>query len=198
MRAQIEGYMREVPCSTCHGARLNPLSLAVTVDGRTIDEVCGLSIRDSAAALGLTGAVGAGSGHRRSGAQGDQRPAQVPARRGAGVSDPGPLGGHAQRGEAQRLRLASQIGSGLVGVLNCCWDEPSIGLHQRDNRRLIDTLERMRDLGNTVLVVEHDEETVRVADYVVDIGPGAGRARRHRGPLRHRCRPDEEQGFAHR
>ena len=86
-------------------------------------------------------------------------------------------------GEAQRIRLASQIGSGLVGVLYVL-DEPSIGLHQRDNQRLIDTLVRLRDLGNTVIVVEHDEETIRVADHVVDIGPGRGRARRSRSSCR--------------
>ena len=86
-------------------------------------------------------------------------------------------------GEAQRIRLASQIGSGLVGVLYVL-DEPSIGLHQRDNQRLIGTLERLRDLGNTVIVVEHDEETIRVADHVVDVGPGCGGARRADRPLR--------------
>ena len=96
-------------------------------------------------------------------------------------------------GEAQRIRLASQIGSGLVGVLYVL-DEPSIGLHQRDNQRLIDTLVRLRDLGNTVIVVEHDEETIRVADHVVDIGPGRGRARRRdrrRGHARRTCSPSQ-------
>ncbi len=96
-------------------------------------------------------------------------------------------------GEAQRIRLASQIGSGLVGVLYVL-DEPSIGLHQRDNRRLLDTLVRLRDLGNTVIVVEHDEETIRAADHVVDIGPGRGRARRPGGLHRHRARSAQGQG----
>ena len=90
-------------------------------------------------------------------------------------------------GEAQRIRLATQIGSGLVGVLYVL-DEPSIGLHQRDNRRLIETLVRLRDLGNTLIVVEHDEDTIRTADWAVDIGPGRGGARRVRGPLRDRSR----------
>ena len=103
-------------------------------------------------------------------------------------------------GEAQRIRLASQIGSGLVGVLYVL-DEPSIGLHQRDNQRLIGTLERLRDLGNTVIVVEHDEETIRVADHVVDIGPGRGGARRQRRARRpgHGARRlADQQGVAHR
>ena len=102
-------------------------------------------------------------------------------------------------GEAQRIRLASQIGSGLVGVLYVL-DEPSIGLHQRDNQRLIGTLERLRNLGNTVIVVEHDEETIRTADYVVDIGPGSGGARRHRGARRPGHRPRrtaDQQGVHH-
>ncbi|MDE0614985.1 MAG: excinuclease ABC subunit UvrA [bacterium] len=173
VRAQIEGYMREVPCSTCQGARLNPLSLAVTVDNRTIDEVCGLSIRDSAAALASLELS------ERDQAIAGQVLKEINARLkflldvGLEYLTLGRSAGTLSGGEAQRIRLASQIGSGLVGVLYVL-DEPSIGLHQRDNRRLIDTLERMRDLGNTVLVVEHDEETVRVADYVVDIGPGAG------------------------
>ncbi|MCY3862840.1 MAG: excinuclease ABC subunit UvrA, partial [bacterium] len=173
VRAQIEGYMREVPCSTCQGARLNPLSLAVTVDNRTIDEVCGLSIRDSAAALASLELS------ERDQAIAGQVLKEINARLkflldvGLEYLTLGRSAGTLSGGEAQRIRLASQIGSGLVGVLYVL-DEPSIGLHQRDNRRLIDTLERMRDLGNTVLVVEHDEETVRVADHVVDIGPGAG------------------------
>ncbi len=173
VRAQIEGYMREVPCPGCNGARLNPLSLAVTVDGRTIDEVCSLSIRDSAAALASLDLS------ERDQAIAGQVLKEINARLaflldvGLEYLTLGRSAGTLSGGEAQRIRLASQIGSGLVGVLYVL-DEPSIGLHQRDNRRLIDTLERMRDLGNTVLVVEHDEETVRVADHVVDIGPGAG------------------------
>ncbi len=172
-RSQIEGYMREVDCSKCGGARLNPLSLAVTVGGHTIAEVCSLSIRDSAAAL-----VSLELSERDQTIAG-QVLKEINARLkflldvGLEYLTLGRSAGTLSGGEAQRIRLASQIGSGLVGVLYVL-DEPSIGLHQRDNRRLIETLERMRDLGNTVLVVEHDEETVRVADHVVDIGPGAG------------------------
>jgi len=173
VREQIEGYMREVPCHTCNGARLKPLSLAVTIDGRNIADLCALSIGEAAKTL---------SDFRLS--ERDRMIAErvvkeINARMGflldVGLDylslsrSAGTLAG----GEAQRIRLASQIGSGLVGVLYVL-DEPSIGLHQKDNRRLIETLLRLRDLGNTVLVVEHDEETIRVADHVVDIGPGAG------------------------
>jgi excinuclease ABC subunit A len=173
MREQIEGYMREVPCSECDGARLKPESLAVTVGGRNLFEVCNLSIRDSTkfvADLRLS---------ERDHLIADRVLKEVKARLQFLVDvgldylslnrNAGTLAG----GEAQRIRLASQIGSGLVGVLYVL-DEPSVGLHQRDNRKLIDTLVRLRDLGNTVIVVEHDEETIRTADHVVDIGPGAG------------------------
>ncbi len=172
-RTQIEGYMRQVPCSGCGGARLNPLSRAVTVDGRTIAEVCDMSIRDAAEALASLALS------ERDQVIAAQVLKEINARLkflldvGLEYLSLGRSAGTLSGGEAQRIRLASQIGSGLVGVLYVL-DEPSIGLHQRDNRRLIETLERMRDLGNTVLVVEHDEETVRVADHVVDIGPGAG------------------------
>ena len=172
-REQIEGYMREVPCPACNGARLRPESLAVTIDDKNIYEVGELSISNAAtflAALELS-----------------ERDRMIAERVEKEVNErlkflldvgldyltlnrsSATLAG----GEAQRIRLASQIGSGLVGVLYVL-DEPSIGLHQRDNQRLIDTLVRLRDLGNTVIVVEHDEETIRVADHVVDIGPGAG------------------------
>jgi excinuclease ABC subunit A len=172
-REAIEGYMREVPCPTCGGARLRPLSLGVTIDGHTIAEICDMSIGDAAKALaGL-------SLSERDRIIAERVVKEINARMGF-LLDVGldyltlsrsaaTLAG----GEAQRIRLASQIGSGLVGVLYVL-DEPSIGLHQRDNRRLIDTLTRLRDLGNTVIVVEHDEDTISVADHVVDIGPGAG------------------------
>ena len=173
MREQIEGYMREVPCSECSGARLKPESLAVTVGGSNLFEVCDLSIRDSTkfvADLRLS---------ERDHLIADRVLKEVNARLQFLVDvgldylslnrNAGTLAG----GEAQRIRLASQIGSGLVGVLYVL-DEPSVGLHQRDNRKLIDTLVRLRDLGNTVIVVEHDEETIRTADHVVDIGAGAG------------------------
>jgi excinuclease ABC subunit A len=172
-REQIEGYMREVPCPTCSGARLRPLSLGVTIDGHSISEICDMSIGDAAKTLaGL-------SLSERDRLIAERVVKEVNARMGF-LLDVGldylslsrsaaTLAG----GEAQRIRLASQIGSGLVGVLYVL-DEPSIGLHQRDNRRLIDTLIRLRELGNTVIVVEHDEDTISVADHVVDIGPGAG------------------------
>jgi excinuclease ABC subunit A len=172
-REQFEGYMREVPCPECGGARLKPFSLGVTVAGHTIADLCAMSIREAAAAIEVLEL----SERDRLIAERVQK--EVNARLGF-LLDVGldylSLGRSAATlagGEAQRIRLASQIGSGLVGVLYVL-DEPSIGLHQRDNRRLIETLLRLRDLGNTVLVVEHDEETIKVSDYVVDIGPGAG------------------------
>ena len=172
-REQFEGYMREVPCSACGGARLRPFTLAVTVNGKNISEVCEMSIGDSAKFL-----AGLQLGERDR-MIAERVTKEINARLGflldVGLDyltlarSAGTLAG----GEAQRIRLASQIGSGLVGTLYVL-DEPSIGLHQRDNRRLIDTLTRLRDLGNTVLVVEHDEETIRESDWIVDIGPGAG------------------------
>jgi excinuclease ABC subunit A len=172
-REQYEGYMRQVPCGACNGARLKPASLAVTINDQNISEVCDLSIGESAkflAALELS---------ERDRMIAERVTKEVNARLGflldVGLDyltlsrSAGTLAG----GEAQRIRLASQIGSGLVGTLYVL-DEPSVGLHQRDNRRLIDTLTRLRDLGNTVIVVEHDEETIRESDWVVDIGPGAG------------------------
>jgi excinuclease ABC subunit A len=172
-REQYEGYMREVPCTACGGARLKPASLAVTVNDLNIAEVCDMAIGESAkflAALELS---------ERERLIAERVTKEINARLGF-LLDVGldylSLSRYAATlagGEAQRIRLASQIGSGLVGTLYVL-DEPSIGLHQRDNRRLIDTLLRLRDLGNTVLVVEHDEETIREADWIVDIGPGAG------------------------
>ncbi len=172
-REYIEGYMREVPCGTCEGARLNDYTLAVTVSGHNIYELCSLPIRE---AIDLIASL-----------ELDERQTTIAERvlkeidsRLRFLVDVGLdyLNLHRSAstlsgGEAQRIRLASQIGSGLVGVLYVL-DEPSIGLHQRDNHKLIETLKRLRDLGNTVLVVEHDEDTIRVADHVVDIGPGAG------------------------
>jgi excinuclease ABC subunit A len=169
----IEGYMREVPCAECHGARLKPESLAVTVGGRNIDELCSLSIGRAAEAIGALELS------ERERMIGERVLREIQARVqflldvGLDYLSLNRSAGTLAGGEAQRIRLASQIGSGLVGVLYVL-DEPSIGLHQRDNRKLIDTLLRLRDLGNTVIVVEHDEETIRVADHIVDIGPGAG------------------------
>jgi excinuclease ABC subunit A len=172
-REQIEGYMREVHCPECDGARLKPESLGVTVDGRNIHEVCDLSIRQAAEVLaGLKLSA-------RDRMIAERVVKEINARVtflldvGLDYLSLNRSSATLAGGEAQRIRLASQIGSGLVGVLYVL-DEPSIGLHQRDNRKLIDTLVRLRDLGNSVIVVEHDEETIRVADHVVDIGPGAG------------------------
>ncbi len=172
-RAHLEGYMRLVPCAGCGGSRLNPMSLAVTVDGHSIGDLCDMSIADAAKTLGELQLS------ERDALIAEQVLKEILSRLGflldVGLDYLTMSRGAATLagGEAQRIRLASQVGSGLVGVLYVL-DEPSIGLHQRDNRRLIDTLLRMRDLGNTVLVVEHDEETMRVADHIVDIGPGAG------------------------
>ena len=172
-REQIEGYMREVPCTACDGARLRPLSLAVTINDKNIAEVGNLSVRKTAeffAGIQLT---------ERERLIAERVLKEVNERLrflldvGLDYLSLNRSSGTLAGGEAQRIRLASQIGSGLVGVLYVL-DEPSIGLHQRDNQRLIDTMVRLRDLGNTVLVVEHDEETIRVADHIVDIGPGAG------------------------
>jgi excinuclease ABC subunit A len=172
-REQIEGYMREVPCPACGGSRLRPASLAVKVGGRNIFEVTELSIKETArffAGLELS---------PRDRMIAEQVLKEVNERLrflvdvGLDYLSLSRSSGTLAGGEAQRIRLASQIGSGLVGVLYVL-DEPSVGLHQRDNRRLLDTMVRLRDLGNTVIVVEHDEETIRCADHVVDIGPGAG------------------------
>jgi excinuclease ABC subunit A len=172
-RDRFAGYMREVPCPVCGGTRLKPESLAVTIDDRSIADIAALPIGECAQVLG--------------GLQLTPRERSIAERVLKEVNErlrflvdvgldylsldrpSATLAG----GEAQRIRLATQIGSGLVGVLYVL-DEPSIGLHQRDNHRLIDTLLRLRDLGNTLIVVEHDEDTIRVADWVVDIGPGAG------------------------
>ncbi len=172
-RERFEGYMREVPCPTCKGARLKPEVLAVTLGGRSISEVADLSIADCAVFLRSLDL------DARQAMIAERVLKEVNARLGflldVGLEylSLGRPAGSLSGGEAQRIRLATQIGSGLVGVLYVL-DEPSIGLHQRDNRRLIDTLVRLRDLGNTLIVVEHDEDTVRAADWVVDIGPGAG------------------------
>ncbi|MCX6450754.1 MAG: excinuclease ABC subunit UvrA [Actinobacteria bacterium] len=172
-RDKYEAYMRETPCPVCKGTRLKPEVLAVTIGDKSIAEICELSIADCAEFLEKI------SLSAREKQIADRVLKEVHARLGflldvglnyLSLARPaGTLSG----GEAQRIRLATQIGSGLVGVLYVL-DEPSIGLHQRDNRKLIDTLTRLRDLGNTLIVVEHDEDTIRTADWIVDIGPGAG------------------------
>jgi excinuclease ABC subunit A len=172
-REILEGYMRLVPCPACHGARLKPATLAVKIGGHSIYEVGEMPIGECATFF--------------AGLELSERDRMIAERvfkevneRLAFLLDVGldylslnRSAGTLAGGEAQRIRLASQIGSGLVGVLYVL-DEPSIGLHQRDNQRLIDTMVRLRNLGNTVIVVEHDEDTIRIADHVVDIGPGAG------------------------
>jgi excinuclease ABC subunit A len=172
-REKYEGFMREVPCPTCEGTRLKPEILAVTVGGRSIAELAALSIGDAADVLRdlelsdrdkFIAERVLKEVHARLGFLVDVGLHYLSLDRAAAT-----LAG----GEAQRIRLATQIGSGLVGVLYVL-DEPSIGLHQRDNHRLIETLVRLRDLGNTLIVVEHDEDTIRAADWVVDIGPHAG------------------------
>jgi excinuclease ABC subunit A len=172
-REQYEGYMREVPCPDCEGSRLKPLSLAVTVADRNIFELCNMSLGNSAKFLREMELS------KRDRMIAERVVKEVNARMqflldvGLDYLSLNRSAATLAGGEAQRIRLASQIGSGLVGVLYVL-DEPSIGLHQRDNKRLIGTLLRLRDLGNTVIVVEHDEETMQVADHIVDIGPGAG------------------------
>ena len=172
-REKHEQFMREIPCRACKGQRLRPETLAVTIGDRNIADVTDLSIRD---ALAFTGDMGLSEREEMIAAR---LVKEIRARLGFLVDvgldylTLGRAAGTLAGGEAQRIRLATQIGSGLVGVLYIL-DEPSIGLHQRDNRRLLDTLVRLRDLGNTLIVVEHDEATIVEADYIVDIGPGAG------------------------
>ena len=172
-RDKYEAYMREISCEKCNGARLKPEVLAVTIGDKNISQICELSIADCATFLKQIKL------NKREAQIAERVLKEVNARLGflldvgldyLSLARPaGSLSG----GEAQRIRLATQIGSGLVGVLYVL-DEPSIGLHQRDNKRLIETLTRLRNLGNTLIVVEHDEETIRTADWIVDIGPGAG------------------------
>ena len=175
IKAELEKYMVERPCPTCKGKRLRPEALGVTIDGRDISEVADLAITDTLEwALALPSRI---SERERTIAH--QVLKEIRARLGFLVDvglDYLTVNRTSQTlsgGEAQRIRLATQIGTTLMGVLYIL-DEPSIGLHQRDNAKLIATLTRLRDLGNTVLVVEHDEETIRTADWVIDIGPGAG------------------------
>jgi excinuclease ABC subunit A len=172
-RERFEGFMREVPCPACQGSRLKPVSLAVTIGGKSIADVCALPINETADFLRELDL----SARER---QIAERVLKEIQERLNFLLDVGldylslnRPSGSLSGGEAQRIRLATQIGAGLVGVLYVL-DEPSIGLHQRDNKRLIETLVRLKDLGNTLIVVEHDEDTIRTADWVVDIGPGAG------------------------
>lgn len=180
-RDRYEQYMRQVACPSCGGARLNPAILGVKVGGKSIAEVTELSLADALAFVrGLQLSA-------REAKIGEQVLKEIDARLqflldvGLDYLTLSRSAGTLSGGEAQRIRLATQIGSGLVGVLYVL-DEPSIGLHQRDNRRLIETLTKLRDMGNTLIVVEHDEDTMREADWIVDVGPGAGE---HGGEIVH-------------
>ena len=194
MRWDLEQYMSEHPCPSCHGDRLKKEVLAVTVGGINIVEftnksivqelefldnlklseketmIAAMIIKEIRARLGFLKSVGL---------------EYLTLSRQAGT-----LSG----GEAQRIRLATQIGSSLMGVLYIL-DEPSIGLHQRDNEKLLATLKRLRDLGNTLIVVEHDEDTIRAADFVVDVGPGCGSTRGRNSGCRHSGRDNGVQGL---
>ncbi|MGD8319262.1 MAG: excinuclease ABC subunit UvrA [Gemmatimonadota bacterium] len=179
VRSQLEEYMSTLPCTACGGSRLKPESLAVTVGGRSLGDIVDLPIGEAAAFFQSLPVGG-----RKAGALSPEIAGPILKEVGERLRflqdvgldylTLGRAAGTLSGGEAQRIRLATQIGSRLVGVLYIL-DEPSIGLHQRDNERLLDTLQRLRDLGNTVIVVEHDEDTIRAADHVVDLGPGAGR-----------------------
>ena len=180
-RDRYEQYMRQVACPSCGGARLNPTILGVKVGGQSIADITDLSLADALAfvrSLQLS---------PREAKIGEQVLKEIDARLqflldvGLDYLTLSRSAGTLSGGEAQRIRLATQIGSGLVGVLYVL-DEPSIGLHQRDNRRLIETLTKLRDMGNTLIVVEHDEDTMREADWIVDVGPGAGE---HGGEIVH-------------
>ncbi|MFI9271661.1 excinuclease ABC subunit UvrA [Kitasatospora sp. NPDC052896] len=172
-RERFEGYMREVPCPACEGTRLKPVVLAVTVQGRSIAEVSAMSISDCAEFLGAMKLTARDKKIAERVLKEVNERLRFLVDVGLDYLSLNRAAGTLSGGEAQRIRLATQIGSGLVGVLYVL-DEPSIGLHQRDNHRLIETLVRLRDIGNTLIVVEHDEDTIKMADWVVDIGPGAG------------------------
>lgn len=180
-RDRYEQYMRQVACPACGGARLNPTILGVKVGGKSIADITDLSLANALAFVrGLQLSA-------REAKIGEQVLKEIDARLqflldvGLDYLTLSRSAGTLSGGEAQRIRLATQIGSGLVGVLYVL-DEPSIGLHQRDNRRLIETLTKLRDMGNTLIVVEHDEDTMREADWIVDVGPGAGE---HGGEIVH-------------
>ena len=173
VKDRLAGYMRSEPCPACKGARLRPEVLAVTVGGKNIAEVSDASISESKQFIDDLELTGREAQISKPILQEIRARLKFLVDVGLDYLTLGRAAGTLSGGEAQRIRLATQIGSGLVGVLYVL-DEPSIGLHQRDNARLIGTLERLRDLGNTLIVVEHDEETIDAADWVVDIGPKAG------------------------
>ena len=188
VRNQLDEYMSTLPCSVCSGSRLKGASRAVTIMGRSLGDIVEMSIAEAGSFFEGLPVDGGPSDEGRSKSKQTALPGEIAGPILKEVSERlrflrdvgleyltlGRAAGSLSGGEAQRIRLATQIGSRLVGVLYIL-DEPSIGLHQRDNARLLGTLQRLRDLGNTVVVVEHDEDTIRMADYVVDLGPGAGR-----------------------
>ncbi|MHA7155552.1 excinuclease ABC subunit UvrA [Arthrobacter sp. TMN-50] len=172
-RDRYEEYMRQIPCPECGGARLNPASLSVLINGKSIASVAAMPMRDCSDFLNNLVLTGREAHIAAQVLKEIQARLQFLLDVGLEYLNLERASGTLSGGEAQRIRLATQIGSGLVGVLYVL-DEPSIGLHQRDNRRLIETLVRLRNLGNTLIVVEHDEDTIQEADWIVDIGPGAG------------------------
>lgn len=173
MKQYYESYMREVPCAVCHGRRLKPEVLAVTVRGQSIIDLCDMPV--SQCAMWMEDLRLEGAAARIAAEVLKEIRARLAFLNDVGLNylTMSRAAATLSGGEAQRIRLATQIGSGLVGVMYVL-DEPSIGLHQRDNERLIHTLHNLRDLGNTLIVVEHDQETIETADWLVDIGPGAG------------------------
>jgi excinuclease ABC subunit A len=175
VRSQLEEFMMTLPCGTCRGSRLRPESLAVTVAGRSIGDVVEMSVAEALALFGeLSGSASLPPEIAGPILKEVRERLQFLSNVGLEYLTLGRSAETLSGGEAQRIRLATQIGSRLVGVLYIL-DEPSIGLHQRDNERLLQTLKQLRDLGNTVLVVEHDRETIHAADHIIDLGPGAGR-----------------------
>ena len=196
VKAEISRYMKQVPCTACGGKRLKPEALSVTVGGKNIHELCCMPVGETqefldALELGKTEAMIA-----------ERILKEIKARLrfltdvGLGYLTLARASASLSGGESQRIRLATQIGSGLTGVLYIL-DEPSIGLHQKDNGRLLASLKGLRDLGNTLIVVEHDEETMREADYIVDIGPRRGRAWRRSGGCGQRGRHHRRAAVDH-
>ncbi|MFA5147953.1 MAG: excinuclease ABC subunit UvrA [Candidatus Omnitrophota bacterium] len=174
LKEEINKYMSVLPCPKCGGARLKPESLAFTIGGRSIDKVTSLSVKQALDYFGSLGLGGKDAAIARQSLKEILARLKFMADVGLDYLTLDRASATLSGGESQRIRLATQIGSGLVGVVYVL-DEPSIGLHQRDNDKLLDSLKRLRDIGNTLIVVEHDEATIRSADYIVDLGPGAGK-----------------------
>ena len=187
VREGLQSYMRPRPCAACQGTRLRSEAIAVRVHGRSISDITALSVERAERFFADLNPDRLRAEGGRQGAAGIARPVTFSAQRRTGILTLERAAATLSGGEGQRIRLATQIGSGLVGVLYIL-DEPSIGLHQRDNQRLLESLQRLRDLSNTVLVVEHDRDTINAADYVLDLGPGAGE---HGGHVVAAGTPDE-------